>query len=201
MRRPSREEAEEAVRTLICWAGDDPNREGVLETPARVAQSYLEKYSGYHGHADLVVEAAPLTGNGGTILSRNIPFFSHCEHHMVPFLGVVHVAYGLSKAVASESDLQVLVDRYARRLQSQETLTSQILAEIERALSPEGAAVLVESEHLCMTIRGIHKHGATTVTTQFSGAYRDDPCERERVLRLLLGIDDKSTPVAAEASR
>ena len=187
MPRPTRIEAEEAVRTLIRWAGDDPARDGVANTPTRVVEDYAERFSGYgEGAAEWKIEKAP---NNSTVLARNIPFFSHCEHHMVPFLGVFHIAYLPRDSVAARSNVSDMVNVFARRLQSQERLTTEVLTAIQEALNPHGVAVLVESEHLCMTIRGVHKHGAATATMKFSGVFREDPKERQQVLASLLGGD------------
>ena len=191
-RRPTRAEAEEAVRTLICWAGDDPGRSGMQATPAAVLESYAERFRGYCQNDDGLaphwsLEPAP---SGETVLLRRVPFLSHCEHHMVPFRGAVSIAYKPAETIASVDDLFALVDRCSRRLQSQERLTSEIASAVESALRPSGLAVVTESEHLCMTLRGIQKHGTTTVTMKFGGRFRDDLNEREQVLVGLLQPDD-----------
>lgn len=185
--RPSQAEAEEAVRTLIRWAGDNPDREGLLDTPSRVARAYGEFYSGYADDGTDLLERTfeEVDGYDDIVLVRNIPFASHCEHHMVPFIGKAHIAYFPIDRVVGLSKLGRVVDIFARRLQTQEHLTAQILNAITERLKPRGAAVMIEAEHLCMTIRGAHKHGSSTVTTQFTGAFRDDPTEQSRFLALV----------------
>jgi GTP cyclohydrolase I len=185
--RPSRAEAEDAVRTLIRWAGDDPAREGLVGTPDRVARAYEEFYAGYREDPAKVLDRTfeEVEGYDDIVLVRDIPFASHCEHHMVPFLGKVHVAYFPTDRVVGLSKLGRVVDVFAKRLQTQELMTAQIVAAINDALKPRGVAVMIEAEHLCMTIRGVHKHGSITVTTQFSGVFRDDPAEQQRFLTLL----------------
>lgn len=180
--RPSREEAEEAVRTLIRWAGDDPTREGLLETPKRVAKAYLQLYAGYEEDPAEVLSKVfeDVEGYGDMVLVRDIPFHSHCEHHMVPFYGKAHIAYFPSKGVVGLSKLARLVDVYARRLQTQETMTAQIVDAIEDALAPRGVAVMIEAEHMCMSMRGVMKSGSSTVTTTFTGAFKDEPAEQVR---------------------
>ena len=187
--RPSREEAEAAVRTLIAYAGDNPNREGVLETPKRVIEAYNELYSGYR---ECPVEVLDRTFSEiGTyddlVLVRDINFNSHCEHHMMPFFGSAHVAYMPVDRVVGLSKLARLVDVYARRLQTQEHLTAQIATAIEEILKPRGVAVLIEAEHMCMSLRGVEKPGAATITTQFRGTFRDDPNEQVRFITLVRG--------------
>lgn len=185
--RPSRVEAEEAVRTLIAWAGDDPNREGLVETPRRVATAFQELYSGY-GKDPADVLGTTFKDVGGyqdMVLIRDISFHSHCEHHMVPFMGKVHIAYYPVEGVIGLSKLARLVDIYARRLQTQETMTSQISAALERFLGTRGIAVMIEAEHLCMSMRGVQKAGASTMTSHFTGVFRDDAAERDKFLNLV----------------
>ncbi|MGQ7794539.1 GTP cyclohydrolase I FolE [Faunimonas sp. B44] len=185
--RPSREEAEAAVRTLIAWAGDDPRREGLLDTPRRVARAFEELYSGY-GHDPQEVLARTFADVGGyqdMVLVRDIPFTSHCEHHMVPFMGTAHIAYYPIDGVVGLSKLARLVDIYARRLQTQETLTAQIADALEAYLGSRGVAVMIEAEHLCMSIRGVQKAGASTMTSRFTGVFREDAAEREKFLNLV----------------
>jgi len=186
-RRPTREEAEAAVRTLIAWAGDDPAREGLLDTPKRVAKAYGELFSGYgedpHAVLDRVFEE--VSGYDDLVLVRDIPFQSHCEHHMVPFVGKAHVAYYPAEGVVGLSKLARVVDIYARRLQTQETMTAQIVAAIDEALKPRGIAVMIEAEHMCMSMRGVQKAGVSTLTTQFTGVFRDDPTEQVRFMTLV----------------
>ena len=185
--RPSRQEAEAAVRTLLRWAGDDPTREGLIDTPARVAKAYEQLFSGYRVDADALLERVfeEVEGYSDVVLVRDIPFHSHCEHHMVPFMGLAHVAYYPTRGVVGLSKLARLVDAFARRLQTQETMTAQIADTIESILKPRGCAVMIEAEHLCMAMRGVQKAGVSTITTQFRGVYKDDPHEQVRFLTLV----------------
>jgi len=184
---PSREEAEAAVRILIRWAGDDPAREGLHDTPKRVAKAFKELYSGYDEDPGEILDKIfrEVEGYDDIVLVRDIPFYSHCEHHMVPFYGVAHVAYYPTKGVVGLSKLARLVDAYARRLQTQETMTAQIATAMEKALEPRGVAVMIEAEHMCMSMRGVQKAGALTLTTQFSGVFKTDPAEQVRFLTLV----------------
>ncbi len=190
VQRPTREEAEAAVRTLIRWAGDDPSREGLLDTPKRVSKAFLELYKGYGEDPREVLDRVfeDVEGYGDAVLVRDIPFHSHCEHHMVPFVGAAHIAYYPSKGVVGLSKLARLVDVYARRLQTQETMTAQIADAMDEVLRPRGVAVMIEAEHMCMSMRGVQKQGATTITTQFTGVYKDDPAEQARFFTLLRGF-------------
>jgi GTP cyclohydrolase IA len=188
--RPTREEAEAAVRTLLLWAGDDPEREGLRDTPARVVKAYEELFAGYKSDASDVLSRVfeEVQGYDDLILVRDISFNSHCEHHMVPFIGKAHIAYYVGEeGVVGLSKLARLVDIYARRLQTQEALTAQIIGAIETHLRPRGAAVMLEAEHLCMSMRGVMKQGASTITNQFTGVFRDDPAEQARFLTLVRG--------------
>lgn len=187
--RPTQAEAEEAVRTLIKWAGDDPAREGLLDTPGRVVRAYREFFAGYHEDGSTALDRTfeDVGGYDDIVLVKDIPFASHCEHHMVPFVGKAHIAYLPTDTVVGLSKLGRVVDVFAKRLQTQEIMSSQIINAINDQLKPRGVAVMLEAEHLCMTIRGIHKHGATTVTTQFTGTFRDDPSEQTRFLNLVRG--------------
>ncbi len=187
--RPSREEAEAAVRTLIAFAGDDAAREGVLDTPKRVIDAYEEIYEGYRACPAEVLDRtfSETGGYDDFVLVKDIQFNSHCEHHMMPFYGKAHVAYMPTDRVVGLSKLARLVDVYAHRLQTQEHLTSQVATAIEEILKPRGVAVMIEAEHMCMSIRGVNKAGATTVTTHFSGAFRDDPNQLVRFMTLLRG--------------
>jgi GTP cyclohydrolase I len=190
VQRPTREEAEAAVRTLIQWAGDDPSREGLRDTPKRVTKAFLELYKGYGEDPREVLDRVfeDVEGYGDAVLVRDIPFHSHCEHHMVPFHGSAHIAYYPSKGVVGLSKLARLVDVYARRLQTQETMTAQIADAMDEVLRPRGVAVMIEAEHMCMSMRGVQKQGATTITTQFTGVYKDDPAEQARFFTLLRGF-------------
>lgn len=188
--RPSREEAEAAVRTLIAWAGDDPQREGLLDTPKRVVRAYEELYSGYRADAGTVLDRTfgEIGNFDDMVLVRDIEFYSHCEHHMVPFVGKAHVAYFPVERVVGLSKIARIVDIFARRLQTQEHLTSQITTAMDEILKPRGVAVLIEAEHMCMAMRGVRKQGASTVTSQFTGVFRDDPQEQVRFMSLLRGM-------------
>ena len=187
--RPSREDAEAAVRTLIAWAGDDPDREGLAETPRRVVKSYEELFSGYREDPDAALSRVfkEVRGYSDIVLVRDIPFVSHCEHHMAPFLGKAHIGYYPHNGVVGLSKLARIVDTFARRLQTQEALTAQIAEAVDNALKTRGVAVLVEAEHMCMSIRGVRKHGVSTATTQFTGLFQEDSNEQMRFLTLLRG--------------
>ena len=185
--RPTREAAEAAVRTLLRWAGDDPTREGLLETPARVARAYEEFFSGYEIDPVALLERTfeETDGYDEIVLLRDIRLESHCEHHMVPIIGRAHVAYLPHHRVVGISKLARVVDAYARRLQIQEKLTAQIANTIQQVLEPRGVAVVIEAAHQCMTTRGIHKSGVTMVTSRMLGAFRDDPTTRREVLAMI----------------
>jgi GTP cyclohydrolase I len=188
VQKPTREEAEAAVRTLIAWAGDDPDREGLVDTPRRVVKAYKEFYFGYgeNPNEELARVFTEVEGYADMVLVRDITFFSHCEHHMAPFSGKAHVGYFPRDGVVGLSKLARIVDTFAHRLQTQEALTAQVAGAIEDGLRSRGVAVMIEAEHSCMTMRGVKKHGASTVTTQFTGAFRD-PNERMRFLTLVGG--------------
>lgn len=190
IRRPTREEAEEAVRTLIAWAGDDPSREGLLDTPSRVVEAYEEFFAGYDGNPAEILDRTfgEVHGYDDLVMVRDIRIESHCEHHMLPIVGVAHVAYLPSGRVAGISKLARVVDLYAKRLQTQETMTAQIAAAIEDVLKPRGVGVMIDAVHECMTIRGVHKPGTTTITTRFTGVFNDDPAYRDRFLQLVNGV-------------
>jgi GTP cyclohydrolase IA len=188
-RRPSRAEAEAAVRTLISWAGDDPDREGLIDTPRRVARAYEELFAGYREDPNQSLERVfrEVSGYQDLVLVRDIAFVSHCEHHMSPFFGKAHIGYYPRDGVVGLSKLARIVDAFARRLQTQEALSAQIIGAIEESLGTRGVAVMLEAEHTCMAMRGVRKPGASTVTTQFSGVFRDDPNEQTRFFNLLRG--------------
>jgi len=188
--RPSREEAEAAVRTLLAYVGDDPTREGLIDTPKRVVRAYEELYRGYGEVPSEVLDRVfeEVEGYGSIVLVRDIPFHSHCEHHMVPFVGKAHVAYYPSTGVVGLSKLARLVDVYARRLQTQESLTAQIVTAIDDHLKPRGVAILIEAEHMCMSMRGVQKAGVSTITTEFTGVFRDDPAEQARFMMMVKGM-------------
>lgn len=174
--RPSREEAEKAVRTLIHWIGDDPERPGVLETPRRVVRAFEEYFAGYAmDPAEILSRTFEETGGyTAPVLVKNIEMESRCEHHMAPFIGHAHVAYIPNGRILGISKLARLVDMYARRMQTQERLTAEIAGALEKHLKPKGVAVMIEAEHFCMKVRGVRKDHAETVTTSFSGAYKKD---------------------------
>lgn len=185
--RPTREEAEAAVRTLIAWAGDDPNREGLLDTPARVTKAYGELFAGYTQDAGEVLSKTfkEVGGYDDLVLVRDIPFYAHCEHHMVPFVGKAHIAYLPHDGVVGLSKLARLVEVYARRLQTQETMTAQIIDAINENLGPRGAAVMLEAEHMCMTMRGVRAHDVKTVTHRFTGVFAEDRVEQDRFFAMV----------------
>ncbi|QLF70370.1 GTP cyclohydrolase I FolE [Peteryoungia desertarenae] len=187
--RPTREEAEEAVRLLLRWAGDDPDREGLLDTPARVAKAYAELFSGYGADVDEVLGRTfeEVGGYNDIVIVRDISFFSHCEHHMLPVIGKAHVAYLPSGRVLGLSKIARIVDVFARRLQTQENMTAQIANAIDDTLAPRGVAVFLEAEHMCMAMRGIQKTGSTTLTTTFTGAFKDNAAEQARFMAMVRG--------------
>jgi GTP cyclohydrolase I len=185
--RPSQEEAESAIRTLIRWAGDDPTREGLVDTPSRVARSYLEFFKGYDEDpvAMLTRTFEEVEGYDEIVLLKHIRLESHCEHHMVPIIGHAHVAYLPHRRVVGISKLARVVDAYAHRLQIQEKLTAQIANTINDVLAPRGVAVIIEAAHECMTTRGVHKTGVSMVTSRMLGAFRDDPTTRRELLAMV----------------
>ena len=187
VRRPTREEAEEAVRTLIRWAGDDPAREGLLGTPDRIVRSYREFFSGYDEDPIALLQRTFEETNGydEIVALRDIRFESHCEHHIAPIIGKVHIAYLPDKRVVGISKLARLVDVFAKRLQIQEKMTAQIANTLDDVLQPKGVAVVIEAAHQCMTTRGVHKPGVTMVTSRMLGAFRDDPLSRREVLAMI----------------
>jgi GTP cyclohydrolase IA len=189
VRRPSREEAEEAVRTLIAWAGDDPAREGLAETPGRVVEAFEEFFAGYDADPFDVLSRTfeDVQGYEDIVMLRDIRIESHCEHHMLPIIGVAHIAYLPRGRVVGISKLARVVDIYAKRLQTQETMTAQIATAIEEVLQPRGVAVMIDALHECMTTRGVHKPGTTTITTQFTGVFKSDPEYRHRFMQLVNG--------------
>ena len=187
--RPSREEAEAAVRTLLRWAGDDPNREGLVDTPARVARAYEEFFAGYETDpVELLARSFEETdGYDEMVILRDIRMESHCEHHMVPIIGRAHIAYLPQGRVVGISKLARVLEVYAKRLQIQEKLTAQVANTIEQVLKPKGVAVVIEAAHQCMTTRGIHKPGVTMVTSRMLGAFRDDASTRREFLSIIGG--------------
>ena len=182
--RPARAEAEQAVKTLLAYIGENTEREGLLDTPRRVVEAFDELYQGYHQCPAEVLDRTfgETAGYDDFVLVRDIEFTSQCEHHMMPFYGKAHIAYTPVERVVGLSKLARLTDIFARRLQTQEHMTAQIVTAIDEILKPKGVAVMIEAEHMCMSIRGVTKPGALTVTTQFRGSFRDDPNEQVRFL-------------------
>jgi GTP cyclohydrolase I len=187
--RPSRAEAEEAVKTLLAYIGENSTREGLVDTPRRFVEAWDELFQGYHQcPADVLNRTFGETaGYDDFVLVRDIPFTSHCEHHVMPFYGVAHVAYLPVGRVVGLSKLARLVDIFARRLQTQEHLTAQIAGAIETVLQPRGVAILIEAEHTCMSVRGIGKDGAFTLTTRFTGVFHENKHDQERFLSMVRG--------------
>lgn len=185
--RPTQEQAEAAVRTLLAWAGDDPTREGLLETPARVARAYGEFFAGYEQDAGAILSKTfrEVGGYDDIVLVKEIPFSSHCEHHMVPFIGKAHIAYLPHDGVVGLSKLARLVEVFSLRLQTQENLTAQIVDAINEHLGPRGAAVMLEAEHMCMSMRGVRAHGASTITHRFTGVFAEDRNEQDRFFAMI----------------
>ncbi len=187
--QPSRKEAEDAVRTLIAWAGDNPNREGLLDTPKRVVNAFTEFFKGY-GEDPVDVLSRTFDEAGGyddIVMLRDIDIHSHCEHHMIPFIGKAHVAYYPTDRVVGISKLARVVEIFARRLQTQETMTAQIAASINTALRPRGVAVMIDAVHQCMSLRGVHKPNVATITTQFTGIFKDDSAAQNKFMLLARG--------------
>ena len=185
--KPSREEAMEAVKTLISWAGDDPSREGLIETPKRVVKAYEEFFAGYEQDASKVLGKTfeDVNGYDDIVFLRDINIESHCEHHMVPIAGKAHVAYLPKDKVVGISKLARVIEIFAKRLQTQETMTMQIINTIDEALDPFGTAIMIDAKHQCMTTRGINKPNVSTVTTKFSGLFAEDSELRNRFMQLV----------------
>ncbi|PZO05844.1 MAG: GTP cyclohydrolase I FolE [Alphaproteobacteria bacterium] len=187
--RPSREEALKAVRTLLAWAGDNPDREGLKDTPKRVVDAYGEWFEGYE--ADVGKELSrtfeDVQGYDDMVLLRDIEVESHCEHHMAPFLGKAYVAYMPTEKVVGISKIARVVEIFSKRLQTQEVLTNQIAHALEEHLNPAGVAILIDAEHQCMTTRGVHHRHVSTITTRFTGAFKSDPALMERFIKLAKG--------------
>ncbi len=177
------------MQTLIAWAGDDPAREGLIETPARVVDAFEEFFAGYNGDPAEVLSRtfADVQGYDDLVMLRDIRLESHCEHHMLPIIGVAHIAYIPRGRVAGISKLARVVDIYAKRLQTQETMTAQIAQALEDGLQPGGVAVMIDALHECMTARGVHKPGTTTITTAFTGVFKSDASFRDRFMQLAIG--------------
>ena len=184
---PSMEEAKEAVRTLIAWAGDDPEREGLIETPDRVARAYQEFFAGYGEDPEEILSKPfeEVEGYDEMVIVRNIRLESHCEHHMVPILGIAHIGYIPNNRVVGISKLARIVDVFGKRLQTQETMTAQIADAISNVLKPKGVAVVVDAAHQCMTTRGIHKSETSTVTSKMTGVFQKNTDTRNEFMSLI----------------
>jgi GTP cyclohydrolase I len=187
LKPPTRAEAEAAVRTLIRYAGDNPEREGLRDTPRRVVESYGEFFAGYAQDPMEILSRTfeEVHGYDDLVMIRDIRLESHCEHHMLPILGVAHVAYLPKERVVGISKLARVIDIFAKRLQTQETMTAQIAEAIENALKPRGVAILIDALHQCMTTRGVHKPNASTITTRFTGVFAENADYRDRFLRMI----------------
>lgn len=185
--RPSRDEAEQAIKTLLAYIGENPEREGLVDTPRRVVEAYDELFQGYtQSPVDVLNRTFGETaGYDDFVLIRDMQFVSHCEHHMMPFYGRAHIAYTPVERVVGLSKLARLVDIFGHRLQTQEHMTAQLAAAVDEVLKPRGVAVMVEAEHTCMSARGIRKEGSMTYTTRFTGMFRDNPAEQARFLSLV----------------
>lgn len=183
----SRSDAEEAVRTLLRWAGDDPGREGLVDTPSRVAKAYEEFFCGYDAEPEQMLARTfeEVEGYDDIVLLQDIAFQSHCEHHVVPISGSAHIAYLPDRKVVGISKLARVLDAYARRLQTQETMTAQIASCIDKVLRPRGVAVIVKAQHQCMTSRGVNKPGVAMVTRTFTGVFRENPAMESRLMNLI----------------
>jgi GTP cyclohydrolase I len=185
--KPSREEALKAVKTMISWAGDDPDREGLIDTPQRVVDAYKEFFSGYDLNPDEILSRTfeEVEGYDEMVIVKNIRLESHCEHHMVPIIGRADIAYIPDKKVVGISKLARLVDIFGKRLQTQETMTAQIADTIDRVLKPKGVAIIIDAAHQCMTTRGVHKSQTTTITSRMLGVFKDDPTIRSEFMSLI----------------
>jgi GTP cyclohydrolase I len=185
--RPTKEQAMEAVKTLLAWSGDNPEREGLLDTPKRVVEAYEEYFSGYSQDAKAILSKTfeEVADYDDIVLLKGMRFESHCEHHIAPFIGTAHIAYIPNKKVVGISKIARLLDIFAKRLQTQETMTSQIADTLEAALRPVGVAILIEAEHQCMTTRGIHKPGTTTLTKKMTGAFKEDSKLESRFFKMI----------------
>ncbi len=184
---PTREEAMQAVKTLIAWTGDNPNREGLVDTPKRVVDAYEEFFEGYKMNPDEILSRTfeEVEGYDEMVIIKNVRLESHCEHHIVPILGTAHVAYIPNNRVVGISKLARLIDVYGKRLQTQETMTAQIADTIQRVLKPKGVAVVIDAAHQCMTTRGVHKTESSTITSRMLGVFRDDPRTRAEFMGLI----------------
>ncbi len=188
MNKPSEKEALNAVKTLIAWAGDNPSREGLLETPKRVINAYKEFFSGYNTDPEKILSKTfeEVAGYDEMVVIKKIRLESHCEHHMVPIIGYAHVAYIPHKRVVGISKLARVIDCYSKRLQTQETMTAQIASTIQQVLQPKGVAVVIDAAHQCMTTRGVHKTNASTITSTMLGIFRTDPSTRMEFMNFII---------------
>lgn len=189
--KPTEAEARAAVDVLLRWVGENPEREGLRDTPARVAKAYHELFSGYGQSAKEILGRTfeEVSGYDELVLVKDIPFFSHCEHHMVPILGKAHIGYLPDGRVLGLSKIARVVDLFGRRLQTQEALTAQIAEAIDTTLKPRGVAVMIEAEHMCMMMRGVQKLGSTTLTSTFTGQFKTEPQEQARFMSMLRNRD------------
>ena len=185
--RPTRDEAEAAVRTLIAWAGDDPSREGLIDTPKRVVKAYEEWFSGYEADPSKALGKTfeDVQGYDDMVMLTNIDVESHCEHHLAPIMGVAHIAYMPSKAVVGISKIARVVEIFSKRMQTQETMTAQIADALNDAMKPHGVAVFIDAKHQCMTTRGVHHPNVSTITSSFTGVFKTDTGLRDRFMRLV----------------
>ncbi|EJF75045.1 GTP cyclohydrolase I FolE [Bartonella alsatica] len=188
-KHPSLEEVKEAIRTLLLWVGENPNREGLLDTPERVAKAYRELFIGYSKSIEETLDTVfeEVSGYNEAIIVKNIPFYSHCEHHMIPIVGKAYIGYFPDIKIVGLSKIARVVDIFSRRLQTQEAMTAQIADALEVYLKPRGVAVLVEAEHMCMAMRGIQKQGTTTITTCFHGCYKKDQAVQTNFMMMVQG--------------
>ncbi|WP_375636064.1 MULTISPECIES: GTP cyclohydrolase I FolE [unclassified Bartonella] len=186
-KRPSIEEVEEAIRTLLLWIGENPNREGLLDTPRRIAKAYRELFSGYSQSVKEILGTVfeEVSGYNEAVIVKNIPFYSHCEHHMIPIIGKAHIAYLPNDKIVGLSKIVRVVDIFSRRLQTQEAMTAQVAHALKTYLKPHGVAVLIEAEHMCMAMRGIQKQGSTTITKNFHGYYEKDQAAQAHFMMMI----------------
>ncbi|WP_375621295.1 MULTISPECIES: GTP cyclohydrolase I FolE [unclassified Bartonella] len=186
-KRPSIEKVEEAIRTLLLWIGENPNREGLLDTPKRIAKAYRELFNGYSQSVKETLGTVfeEVSGYNEAVIVKNIPFYSHCEHHMIPIIGKAHIAYLPNAKIVGLSKIVRVVDIFARRLQTQEAMTAQVAHALKTYLKPHGVAVLIEAEHMCMAMRGIQKQGSTTITKNFHGYYEKDQAAQAHFMMMV----------------
>ncbi|WP_375665607.1 GTP cyclohydrolase I FolE [Bartonella sp. TT121SHDZB] len=186
-KRPSIEEVEEAIRTLLLWIGENPNREGLLDTPKRIAKAYRELFDGYSQSVKETLGTVfeEVSGYNEAVIVKNIPFYSHCEHHMIPIIGKAHIAYLPNAKIVGLSKIVRVVDIFSRRLQTQEAMTAQVAHALKTYLKPHGVAVLIEAEHMCMAMRGIQKQGSTTITKNFHGYYEKDQAAQAHFMMMV----------------